>query len=305
MNWYLINFDPFTTWSDTQLVDIDFSDKIFILGSSQVASLNTSHIENFLKETDKKYQVYNLAQGADFPSLRLGDIDKMISLNPALIIYGVGFRDFETKQSLNFSPLDSNQIITEHVLPAPRLFDENTELMLKENNFINKILKSPQIISLKLFNYVIRGEFEYYYPNIELKTPLIPFANYSATVPNSEIQEKFEKESIPFRGIQQNNLELIALSKILQKLQNNDIDIIVFSVPYNKAYLDNLSDNDIAIFTNSLEQITSENQVPLYYFHDKYAELEIWGDVFHTSYNKDTIIYSDDIAEIIIKEINP
>ena len=56
MSWYLTNYDPFTKWSNNQLDYLDSSDQIYILGSSQVASLNLEHIENYLNEN--KYSIF-------------------------------------------------------------------------------------------------------------------------------------------------------------------------------------------------------------------------------------------------------
>ncbi len=306
MNWYLTNYDPFTKWSNNQLDNSDSSDHIYILGSSQVASLNLEHIENYLNENKSKYVIYNLAQGADFPSSRLGDIDKIISLQPKIVVYGLGLRDFETKQNANLSPLGTTQTITDNIFPTLSFFNENTELMFKENEFINKIFKSPKVITLRLFNYFIKEDFGYNYPDIKLHIPLIQ-SGTTPIIPNSDIKEKSEKESLSFSGIHgiKNNPEFMAFEKILQKLEKTEIKIIVYTVPHNQAYLDVISENDMKLFTNSMEDITMNYNIPLYYLHDNYTNLEIWGDLYHVAYNNNTIIYSNDIAEIIKKEINP
>ncbi len=306
MNWYLTNYDPFTIWSSNQLNNPDSSEKIYILGSSQVASLNLEHIENYLNENGTNYVIYNLAQGSDFPSLRLGDIDKIISLQPKIVVYGVGLRDFEIKQNTNLSPLGTTQTITDNIFPTPSIFNEKTELMFKENEFINKIFKSPKVITLRLFNYMIKQDFGYNYPDIESHIPLIQ-SGTTSIISNSNIKEKSEKELLSFRGIHEikNNLEFMALEKILLKLEKSEIKIIVYIVPHNQAYLDVISKNEMELFTNSMEHITMNYDIPLYYLHDNYTELEIWGDLNHVAYNNNTIIYSNDIAEIIKKEINP
>jgi hypothetical protein len=306
MSWYLTNYDPFTKWSNNQLDYLDSSDQIYILGSSQVASLNLEHIENYLNENKSNYVIYNLAQGADFPSSRLGDIDKIILLEPKIVVYGLGLRDFETKQNTNFSPLGTTQIITDNIFPTINFFNKNIELIFEENEFINKIFKSPKVITLRLFNYIIKNDFGYNYPDIKLHIPLIQ-SGITPIISNSDIKEKSEKESLTFRGISeiQNNPEFVAFKKILQKLEKSEIKIIVYTVPHNQAYLDIISKNDMKLFTNSIEDITMNYNIPLYYLHDNYTNLEIWGDLYHVAYNNNTIIYSNDIAEIIKKEINP
>lgn len=306
MDWYLTDYDPFNRWSIIQMKTVDSSKKIFILGSSQAASLNLNYIENQLANKGAKYVVYDLAIGADSPSLRLGDVNTIISLKPSIVVYGIGFRDFERKQQLNFSPLGTTQIVVDNLLPTPRLLDEKTDLLLKENEFVNKIFKSPKLITLRLFNYVIRNDFGYNYPDITLKTPLIQ-SGITPIISNKEIKEKFDRAPVVFRGIDdlENNQEFMAFTKILQKLRNNGIKVVVFTVPNNKALLDTIPNSNVKIFTNTLNKISKDNDVNTYFLHDKYANLEIWGDLYHVAYNNDTIVYSDDITKIILKEINP
>ena len=305
MSWYLTNYDPFTRWSNNQLNSLNSSEKIYILGSSQVASLNLEYIENYLNVDKKNYLVYNLAQGSDLPSLRLGDIDKIITLNPSMVVYGVGLRDFESRQHYGLSPLGTTQITSDNIFPTPQIINEKTELTLKENDFINEIFKSPQVVTLRLFNFLIRGDLGYNYPDIELQTPLIQ-SGITPVILNAEIKEKSVRESFSFGGLDQieNNLEFMAFNKILYKLQNAGIPIIVYVVPHNQAHLDVISIDDVELFKTTMEQVTTQNNVPLYYIYDKYVDLEIWGDIYHVAYNNNTLIYSNDVAEIIKNEIN-
>lgn len=305
MNWYLINYDPFTRWVINQTKIIDSSKKIFILGSSQVASLNSTYIENHLTYNETKYAVYDLAIGGDSPSLRLGDIDTIISLKPSIIVYGVGIRDFEKKALLNISPLGTNQDLSQNLLPTVNLIDEKTSLVLKENQFLNKIFGSPKFITLKLFNYAIRHDFGYNYPDITLKTPLIQ-SDITPTVSNSRIKEKFDRTPTVFRGIdiQENNQEYVAFTKILQKFTNNGIKVIVFTVPNNRIILNTIPNSDVQFFTDALSKIVEENNSNVYFLHDKYADLEVWGDLHHVAYNNTTMIYSKDIIQIIQQELN-
>jgi len=77
--------------------------KIFLLGSSQVNQLNTTYIVKKVLWQIENHVVYNLAINADSPKKRYQDIEKIISLKPMIIFYGVSFRDFsssEKEQSL-------------------------------------------------------------------------------------------------------------------------------------------------------------------------------------------------------------
>ena len=53
-----------------------------------------------------------------------------------------------------------------------------------------------------------------------------------------------------------------------------------------------------------LDEISSEFDIPIYNFTNNYASLDIWADPSHVAFNKNSIIYSDDIAKMILKEID-
>ena len=78
----------------------------------------------------------------------------------------------------------------------------------------------------------------------------------------------------------------------------------IFILPQQKYFLDSVSEDDKAIFYASLEEIKSEFNVKIYDLSDNYAVLNIWMDHNHVAYNKKSMIFSDDIYKIIIKEMS-
>lgn len=101
----------------------------------------------------------------------------------------------------------------------------------------------------------------------------------------------------------ENNKEFLALDKIVKKLKNHNIDVILYSVPYNRLYLDGISTSDSFIFTSTLKKITHENNATLYLLHEKYSDMPVWHDLVHLRYNKNITIYTDDIIQFISNEI--
>jgi len=95
------------------------------------------------------------------------------------------------------------------------------------------------------------------------------------------------------------------LKKIISELKKNDIEVILFSTPLSRIYLDKIGSADIEIFEAALQKISDEFDVKLYHFHDKYADTNVWSDISHVSTNPNSSIYSTDIANIILNEINP
>jgi chromosomal replication initiation ATPase DnaA len=102
-----------------------------------------------------------------------------------------------------------------------------------------------------------------------------------------------------------NNEEIEKFYKIIKALQDEETTVIVFTTPLNRIYLDELSKSTKISFDNILKNISEKYNVKIYEFEDKYADLEIWNNVDHVAYNNKSIIFSDQIAEMILKETKP
>jgi len=92
LNWNYEN-DELARWGDKfylQNFDGDAT-KIVILGSSQTARLNATYIENKISSFNQEYEVYNLSIVANKPQHRFSSLDRIISIKPDLVLYGVGF----------------------------------------------------------------------------------------------------------------------------------------------------------------------------------------------------------------------
>ena len=270
----------------------EFSDDkkiIFILGSSYIGQIDTNKINSLYLNATNEYEVYNLSIHSDQPKKRIKIIEKVISLKPNLIIYGIGFNDlgiYEPKSS----PIDIKEFFS-------------NSFTLEE---IWNIRQSPKDITLDVILNVIthssfssRDEYNPFYPQ---KIPVM-----SKIRTNDEFQKIFDDnivsvvDHIPEFNKNEN---AIALDKIIQKVKNNNIEIIIFSAPYNKIYLEEAGSEKIENFRNLLNFIGNSNNVLTFDFLEKYAELDIWADPSHVAYNNNkTMIYSQDITKIIQEEI--
>jgi hypothetical protein len=137
--------------------------KIFLLGSSHVGALNSTYIEQHLKENGFDYKVYKFSEPGDKPTLRVKLINYLVKEQPDLIVYGIGFRDFQNTQMMeghyiNFIP--DRQ-------PDPILPDIREHIWnIMEDNLGNffKILSNPKLITLNILNDYI-GENHFPIPN--------------------------------------------------------------------------------------------------------------------------------------------
>ena len=274
-------------------VSLDDNKKIFILGSSYVGRINASLLQNYLYSHGYKYSVYNLARSSDLPKLRLQEIDTIIAMKPDIVVYGVGFRDFEKLA----------QTRPENILP-------NIQEVLTKQMSLDKLvvylnhhgLGNPQVSTLKLLQ-MIYGETERAYAN---DTPFYPAHSkadfYRKIKTNDQLQKEILKLAT-FRGIS-NTEDFQAMEKILDKFSRNNIKVILFSTPYSIYFLDTISSVDKRAYVSILEDLHKKFNVPTYVMLDKYARYKIWTDSTHVSLDSVGNLFTFDIGKMVIKVIS-
>jgi hypothetical protein len=276
--------------------------KIFLIGSSHVGRLNQTDIQEYLHNNNVDYKVYNLAFGAEIPWDRLSYVDSIINAKPDLVVYGVGYRDFMD------TALQFDSTIPQINLPNP---SQDFKYGINSlGNFLHydfDKFRSPQLV----FRYLIRDHFDL---NIEQDTsiyektkPFYPYDQREIIILNDTQLQKlaeswnFKVNSMPSYDKNQN---AYALSQIVEKLKNNNIKVIIFSTPHSKYYTDKLPLKFIKEFDGILQRF-SQDGVHVYLLRDKYIDLPIWSDTHHIAVNPKALIYSTDIAKIILNETNP
>lgn len=264
--------------------------KIFIIGSSSVYSINATQINYHLTKEGKDYEVYDLADMSDVPSKRLKSIENIIANKPAIILYGIGMVDFEKKPSNELTFVQSlNYILDPHNFFV-YIFDELTEY-----GFQQQFPTSPRDRTLTLIKYVIRGPDYIYHPFIHYKNT--PINDYN-TILKMYGTPKFEG-----LDVSKNSKESITLEKIISTFKANNIKVVFFTNPYHRLVIDSIDDSDTQKFASMLKNISKEYEIDVFFLHDKYADLNIWRDPFHVAINPDASIFTNDIQEIIFKEI--
>ena len=290
MDLYLYIYDP--QWRGILHGEVlEENPRIFLLGSSSVYPVNATFVMEFLKKDQLNYEVYNLADMSDTPSHRLKSIDHLISLKPDVVGYGIGLLDFNQK-SLSKNSFDSKDY-TEKTNPKillGTLFSEVTG-----EDILQKLPTSPKDRTILSIKYIVRGP-EYIHH---------PFINFHKTgIANTSELESYN-DKINFKGIEEinSNQELIALKEIIKKLKENNIRVLLFTVPYHESFLNNVSLEDKNKFEEILNQIQNTYEVKIEFLQNKYSNMSIWRDVTHVAVNQKSIIFSEDIAEYIHKEL--
>jgi len=290
MDLYLYIYDP--SWRGiVSKQDTSEKSRIFIVGASNVYSINSTQIEENLKLGGAKYEIYNLADMSDTPSHRLRSIDHVISLKPAMVLYGVSMTDFENTYK-NAPHVISNP---ESNILQPKKFFVDILSYFSGNNPELKFPTSPKDRTILSLRYLIKGP-EYIHN---------PFINYIQVPITDEKGMESYRERISFRGVDSSdvNKEKLALEEIIKKLQKNNIKVALFTPPYHRVFFDSTTVSDDEIFTKSLQNIAKQNHIDVYFLHKKYEDMVVWRDPYHIAVNKTVTVYTDDISEIVSREI--
>jgi len=273
----------------------EIENKIFLIGGSHISALNPYIIEDFLAEHDEEYEVFNLSKMANRPQREINNFDLLISSDPKIIVYGISSRDFAEIQSVN-----QPEIKSEQPLPDPStllknwLDNQNSEIILLQPDFSPKLITLKEIrgVTVNSDDYVKAPFFRFDYKrdfNIMMDADLKSLAISGATVAD-------------IKPINQNQ-DLRDFKEIIKKLKENNIKIILFTTPQHKYSYDLVDSSEKIAFKNILLEIHNISSLDIHSFTEKYSDLEIWRNPTHIVVSKSASIFSDDIAKLILKEL--
>lgn len=268
--------------------------KIFILGSSHAGSINATHINQYLSQRGlEHWHVYNLAKPADMPLDRLSELDRIISANPTVVLYVVGMRDFEKSANQNELAGIPNPVELMGEVASPTQFIDYD---------FNEI-RNPKLITLRTIISEVLGENSEVKDWYDQDSPFYPIKKKENAIITDDAGLRNQSEKGPdFMGIDPSSAK--PLKKIIRTLEQENIKVVLVTSPYNKWYLHSVPDNDEDDFINLTQDISKEFGISLHVFFDKYANLNVWREIQHVSTNQDALIFSDDVAEALLSEIN-
>ena len=293
---FFIIFNQFSTenvnFKDHSFFNQEFdpkNKKIFLLGSSHTGQINSTFVQNNISNIDENVIVYNLAYNGDTPKKRIEQINQIISLQPSLIFYGVSYRDFGTNNIEQRSPLEINNFLSNSL-----------------NQIFNIDKINPKLITLEAIRDIFNSTNLFPPEGSRIYVENQPFFSYDRSqmiiVSDKELKKQKNITQIPIIEERNSNEQFQYFKKFLQEMKNNEIEVVIFTTPVHKYYLENMQDKDKKEFQLMLNEIMKENNLKIYEFSDKYTELQIWYNLSHVSYNKKAMIYSEGVSEMIISE---
>ena len=303
-------------WFNSQDFDPN-KKKIYLIGSSQVGRLNATYIEEQVSQTKASFVIYNLATNGDEPLKRINLVQEIIDSKPVMVVYGISFLDvIDELRGLGAMIIIKQDPVTD-VIGA----DKPNSILPDPEKFFHKWMNDQTIIDFTNFDISQKNILKIWGLSTEqsrdsvfkLNSPDTPFIKYTKRL-NKIIDEKEMKESLNdfqnygriFTGYKEGkDVDAMTIKKIITTLKKNNIEVILFSVPIPRGYLDKIDNSDIEIFESVLKEISDEFEVKVYHLYNKYADMDIWYDPIHISMDKTAIGFSSDIAEIILAEIKP
>ena len=101
MNLYINIYDPEWNGVFSNEKIKNNEKRIFLIGASNVYSIDVDRISEKISSNDVEYGIYNLADMSDIPTKRMNSVGNLLNLEPDIIIYGLSITDFELDRDLN------------------------------------------------------------------------------------------------------------------------------------------------------------------------------------------------------------
>lgn len=290
MDAYITIYDP--NWNGILNIGKEsvIEKKIFLIGSSSAYAVNASFVNENLLKNNHNYEFYNLADMSDKPKKRLNSIQNLLNHNPSVILYGVGIYDFEKYKSKT-----SSLSIDDYIL-EPNIYFKNTFEDLIQNNLNEQFPLSPKDRILTFLKYVLRGPDHHFHPFIPFSpTPINDFPT---------IQKLYgEARTINSIDMSDNSDQIHALNTIISKAKSQNTKVILFTNPNSILLNQKIDKNELNNFEIFIQKFAEKNDVPIYFLHDEYSEMNIWRDTLHIAIHPDASIFSHDISKILLKEL--
>ena len=255
--------------------------KIFLFGSSHFVPLNPEHMETYIFE-DELYYIFNLAEDGDKPNMRIRQLDSIIEADPDLIIYGLNYRDFSENFSSNF------------FLPDPK------ELIHQNIPFnIPFFLDNPKLGTLSTIRDFFKIETS---GNYEIKTPFFKIEEYLFPIVTNKQLNKIVGTDM-YIPIKEKNKNFQNFKSMMAKFKENNLKVVVILTPIRESSIDKISQINKDNFDLIITAISVSLDIPVYSLMKNYEDEEIWRNTDHITNDVPGLVFSEDVAKIILKEI--
>jgi len=270
------------------------SRKVLILGGSGSVQLNSTLIDKKISNFNPEFSVYNLSYNADTPEQRFSSVESTLDLKPEIVFYALTYFDLN---GFEFDVKSENQVFPDVKHTISKIFNIKEKQLEAINpkattmNFLkdtlnsgNSDMDSTYSVSNSPFSFI-----EDYQTIIAEPEKLIVSSEKVRSHVNQD-ENSTQKQKKYLRDI-------------IEKFLDNNIQVVIFSLPHHQYYLEHIPENDKEKFYSTLAELEHEYGIQVYDFQETYGELEIWQDSSHIAFHEDSMIFSNDVADMILREV--
>jgi lysophospholipase L1-like esterase len=282
---------------------------VFFIGSSQTKlGIDSYIIEN---ETVKKMNaiaVYNLGIDSDTPLRRLIEMDHIIASHPDLVIIGISYPGlgddpFRDRHALS---LVSGKFSLDDYAKSLFSDDERSKLYQKED-FVSFFSKGRKISDYIIDRTINKQQLDQKISHAN------NFKNPSTTDPDKS-REELLKQLAPRKGSDlekalfawtivnaTDNSQRKALEYFIQKLQTNNISVIVVNMPLNPLLYNIEPAATRYNFFNAVNKVVNATGISFYDYEKKFPE-EDFMDLTHLN-RQGREKFSREMAQVILSRM--
>ena len=298
----VVDTDLHTSHREIALLDFyqnPHTNDIFILGSSYVTEgIDGYLVEDTLRERGINRSVYDLGIQAETPLSRLPELKNLIASKPGMVVIGLGFRDLTNRTDIyddRFALISQRVQLDESYRP---LFNDTRLQLLTQSPLENLLYKrkfiggsTAHLISNGILKKPVSGREALYETNF--KDPWVLTINLTNDIKMQKAHEEVVRDEID----ENPNPQKLALLYTIDRLRNDNISVIIISMPMVSYYSDGISASSRQNFSAFL----NATGVPWYDFQRAYPP-PFFVDVDHMNTEGRTQ-FSGKLASIIADNI--
>jgi hypothetical protein len=276
---FVVDTDLQTSHREIALLDFyqqPHDQDIVILGSSYVTEgIDAYQVENALREKGINRSVYNLGMQAETPLSRLPELENLIASRPRMVVIGLGYRDLANRTDIyedRFGLISQRVHLDENYRPfyndtqADLLTQSSFEHLWYERKFIGGAVF--HLVRDRILRENISGREALFDTNF--KDPWLLTTNLTEEMKVKKAQEDESQDQIDDNL----NPQKMALLSTVNRLRQNNISVIIISMPMNSYYSDRIKDSsrhNFSVFLNetSIPWYDYEREYPSAFFIDE------------------------------------
>jgi hypothetical protein len=268
---YVVDTDLHSSHREIAVLDLygqPHDNDIFIIGSSYVTEgIDAYLVEKALQEQGMNLSVYNLGMQAETPLSRLPELENLIASKPRLVVIGMSFRDLANRSEIyddRFALISQRIRMDEKYRP---LFNDTQVKLLTQSPFEN-MLYNRKFIGGAVSHLVSNTLFKNKNPDREavfdtnFKDPWVLTTNLTEEKKALAAQGDLSRDETD--GV--SNPQKTAFLYSVDRLYQNNISVIIITMPMNSYYSDIIPESSRRNFSVFL----NETGIPWYDFEKAY-----------------------------------